>query len=797
MKPLKNKLCLCFSLCRFFFRAGLILTSTLVFSLPNVLADDLKNISDQSIKYSLRLDSNLKLRSESDAVPNYLSGDEIKGQIDDSITVTNNAELRRMGMSLKADSLEYDLVEGRLDAVGNVSLFREGELYIGPKLVLNPATMQGFFEKVSYDFSRINGRGSALKVKFVKHREIILEYATFTTCSAKRPAWEVRSQSILVDDIRSVAETQGSALYWNNSRILPLGDISFSIAGKRKTGLLAPTFSVNSKLGLDLTIPYYWNLAPNKDLTLFPRIVGRRGVQLGAEFRFLNNKQAGELGFQLLPSDRITKKDRWLARISHTFRLSSQKSLGLSAIRVSDNDYFADFGASVLAASQRILPATVQLNGNFKGWQYLTMFQKYQVLQDPGASILPPYEWSPRIRFSKSHILKMNKLDLDTSGVFELTHFTHPSMAEGTRIVGDANFSSPIQISGIRLMPQAGIHFTSYSHSENGSQKLTKNRFGISNSIIGVYANNVGDNTSSYTRILPSISIEASSVLERKTNFTKKNYTHTLEPKLFYAFTPFTDQSSYPVFDSSSITSSLAQLLSENSFFGSDRIADKNHLTAALTSRLVEESGYERLRVSVAQRYYFDQQRVVLPGQPVRSDNESDLFFEAALKATKDISVTALGQYTRKLALWQSQIIGLRYSPTAGKSFSFDYRFTRDSVDSADFAFQSPISKNWYAVGRYNYSFQRRSEASGNQPPGLVEALFGLEYDGGCWVSRFVAQKYVTGASQSTNALFFQIELNGIARVGADPLSALKRGIPNYKMINYLTPLPATFENFQ
>ena len=133
----------------------------------------------------------------------------------------------------------------------------------------------------------------------------------------------------------------------------------------------------------------------------------------------------------------------------------------------------------------------------------------------------------------------------------------------------------------------------------------------------------------------------------------------------------------------------------------------------------------------------------------------------------------------------------------AGNSFSFDYRFTRKSVDTADFAFQTPFGKSWYAVGRYNYSFQGRSEASGNQPPGLVEALLGVEYDGGCWVSRIVAQRYVTGATQATDALFFQIELNGIARVGADPLNALKRGIPNYRRINQLTPPPSSFDNFQ
>ena len=774
-----------------------ILLIIFVFVTNYVYAGEKKNIYNDEIFLGLKLDPRLNLEKKSNSGPSYLSGEEIQGQIDDFIVVKKNAQLRRMGLSLKADTLKYNLVQGELDAIGEVALFREGELYLGKRLVLNPATMQGFFEKVSYDFSRINGRGFAKKVKFIQHREIVLEEATFTTCSVNRPAWEVRSESILVDDIRSVAETENSALYWNKSKLLPLGNISFSISNKRKTGLLAPTFSINSKLGLDLTIPYYLNLAPNRDLTLFPRLVGKRGVKLGSEFRFLTSKQVGEFGVQFLPKDRITHQDRWLARISHTYRLSSTHALGMNAIRVSDNDYFADFGSSVLAASQRILPATFQANGIYSGWKYQTMFQRYQVLQDPGAPILPPYEWSPRIRLTKNKIKNLLDFDFDTTDSVELTHFTHPSMAEGTRFVAESNFSSPIQLGGLRLLPRAGVNFTSYSHSKDGSQELTRSRFGIEKSLMGVYANNVGKTTSSYTRVLPSMSMEISSVLERKTFFRNKNYIHTVEPKLFYAFTPFVDQSNYPVFDSSSITSSLAQLLSENSFFGSDRIADKNYVTAALTTRFLEGSGTERLRASVAQRYYFDQQRVVLPGQPVRSDNESDLFFETALRATKDISLTALGQYTVKLALWQSQIVGLRYTPKPGKAFSFDYRFTRNSVDSADFAFQSPILKNWYAIGRYNYSFQRRSEASGNQPPGLVEALVGLEYDGGCWVSRFVAQRYVTGASQSTNALFFQIELNGIARVGADPLNALRRGIPNYKMINHLTPLPSTFENFQ
>jgi LPS-assembly protein len=525
-----------------------------------------KVISDDQI--DLRFDSDLTLKLESSyAGPSYLLGDFIEGQIDDRITVKNNAQFRKLGMSLKADKLSYNLVESEIEAEGNVTLFREGELYTGPKLFLKPSTMQGYFDEVSYDFTKINGRGKAERVDFVQPSEVVLKNATFTTCSIERPAWELRSSSILVDDIRSVAETKNTSLFWNNSELIPLGDISFSIAGKRKTGLLAPTFSVNSKLGLDLTMPYYFNIAPNRDLTLYPRIVGRRGVQLGADLRFLNQNQMSELGLQLLPSDKITGEDRWLTKLNFNYYLSSTKSFGFNTLRVSDNDYFADFGASVLAASQRILPASLQLNGIYDGWSYKAVFQSYQVLQDPGAPILPPYEWSPKFGISKEKSINLGFYNFDFHSSAEATHFTHPSMAEGTRFVGKSKISTPFQLGGIKLQPTASFHYTSYKKSKNGNRDLTKKRFGLDESLLGVYANNVGLNTGSYNRLIPSVSLEASSILERETRFKKNLFLHTIEPKVFYAFTPFVDQSNFPVFDTSSVTSSLAQLLSETSFF--------------------------------------------------------------------------------------------------------------------------------------------------------------------------------------------------------------------------------------
>lgn len=271
-----------------------------------------------------------------------------------------------------------------------------------------------------------------------------------------------------------------------------------------------------------------------------------------------------------------------------------------------------------------------------------------------------------------------------------------------------------------------------------------------------------------------------------------------LEPTLFYAKTPYRDQSRYPVFDAGAVGVNLSQLLSEMSFTGHDRIADQDQVTSAITTRyLGQQSGEDLFRATLAQTHYLSVQRTTLPGISARTDKESDVFFESAARLTRAWRVDALGQYTRSLSRWQGASVGTIYEPKLGQSVGLSYRFTRDATNTVDLAFQTPIVSNWYAVGRYNHSIQRRRADDNTQQPGLIEALAGVEYDGGCWVARAVLQRFVTGANSRDNAIFLQVELNGIAKVGTDPLAALKRSIPRYRMINQLTPLPAKFDNFQ
>lgn len=733
-------------------------------------------------------------------LPMYLRGQAIGGQLEDQIDLEGDAELRQLGSSLKAQTISFDLVENAIEAAGGVRLYRDGELYTGPALTLKLGTMQGEMREVTYEIAAVNGRGSAERAEFLQPKSSKLSEATYTTCPADRPAWSLAVRSMLVDQIREVADTEGASLMWGGVPLVPLGDISFALSSRRRSGFLPPSYAVSSRLGLEITAPFYWNMAPNRDMTLYPSVIGRRGVQLGTEFRYLEPGYNGTAFVELLPNDRERGESRSLGQINHSHRLPGGLTLGLNATRVSDDDYFADFGGSLLVASQRTLPATLSLSGAASGWSWTGALQEYQLLKDPAAPVLAPYSWMPRVAASRTEravglAALHDDLLVDWSAGVEATRFAHPTLAEGTRLVATSSLSAPSYLGPVAVTPKLNLHATSYSHETDGSNTLTTQKYGVG--ATGSYVNNVGTGES-YNRFVPTTSLDAQMVFERDTQWGSRDMVQTLEPRIFYVYTPYREQSDKPVFDSGVAGVSLAQLFSDNSLTGHDRVVDQDQLTAGVTSRFQDaRTGEERLRGTIAQRFYFDEQRVTFPGQTARTDKESDILAEVGARLGASWRFDALAQYTRKLSLWQAGTASLRYDPKPGTTFSLSYRYTRNSLNSADLAFQTPIAPYWYAVGRYNVSLQKRTSTDTTQQPGLIEALAGVEYDGGCWVARAVVQRYVTGADRRTNAVFLQFELNGIARVGTDPLAELTRSIPNYRYINRLTPPPAKFENYQ
>jgi LPS-assembly protein len=287
--------------------------------------------------------------------------------------------------------------------------------------------------------------------------------------------------------------------------------------------------------------------------------------------------------------------------------------------------------------------------------------------------------------------------------------------------------------------------------------------------------NKLATQSNNALRNLPILSIDSGVALERTGRLAGIEYAQTLEPRLFYVYVPYKDQSLLPNFDSAQADFNFTQMFTENRFFGSDRIGDANQLTAAVTSRwLAQDTGAERLKIIAGQRFNFNNPQVNLV-TPTTSTSKSDILFSASGQMTRAWSLDSELQYDPNQSHVQRYNLATHYRPEAGKTLNVGYRFTRNLLRQVDISTQWPLFGRWHALAKWNYSLQDAR---------ILEAIAGLEYNQSCWTLRLVAQRFATATQQTNTSLFMQLELNDLLRMGSDPLNVLKQSVPGYTKLN-------------
>jgi LPS-assembly protein len=524
--------------------------------------------------------------------------------------------------------------------------------------------------------------------------------------------------------------------------------INFPYANQRKSGLLAPTWGTTSKSGFELLTPFYWNISPNMDATIAARALSKRGVQLQGEFRYLEEDHSGIIAGEYLPSDNMTSKDRYFAKIKHQQIFGNGWSAGVDASTVSDDQYFSDLSTHIITTSKVNLLQQANLNYSGSVWQFGALAQRYQTLDKASY----PYQRLPQVTLNGSKDWDWGTTRIQNQIVqFELDSNATLPVKSGTRFSTYPSVSIPLSRSYGYVTPKIGVNYTSYSLNE------------------------VLDPTYSKTsdRTLPIISLDSGLFFERNTKVVNHNYTQTLEPRLFYVYIPYQDQSHLPVFDSGLMDLNMGTLFTENRYSSIDRINNANQLSYSLTSRMIDaKTGEQRLAATVGQRFYFDDQKVTLPTEATRFGDSSDIIAAATVRLRNKWNIDAAWQYNTDNDETIKANIGTRYNPDPGKILNLSYRFTKDTLEQINISSQWPLGRGYYGLGRINYSIQDNK---------AVEALAGIEYDAGCWQSRFVMQRVQTATAQANYALFFQLELGGIASIGSNPLQLINRNIPGYK----------------
>ena len=542
--------------------------------------------------------------------PLFLTADRIESNAPGIIEASGRVEARQAGQNFFADWMLYDTTLNEVQARGQVRLEQPALLVEGDSLKLNLNDYSGELTQPVYQFTAQPGRGDASRIDFIDKNNYTLQDATYTTCPVDNDDWFLKVRDLDIDKTRNVGTAHNASLHFLGVPILYTPWMNFPLDNARKTGVLAPTIGTTERSGLDILVPYYLNLAPNYDATLYPRLLSKRGIQLGGEFRYLLNDLRGENRLEYLPNDNEVDRSRWSVSLNNTYRLNANTHAGMLFSRVSDDDYFRDLSNLISITSISHLNREAWVSTQHASWNAELRAQSFQTLQDSTAApIAEPYARLPHARLGVAQSLGYG---LEFRLESEATRFAHPTQTEGTRVLAYPTLRLPLTSSFGFLTPQIGWHSSYYALDDSvAEQRITRN--------------------------LPIFSLDSGVYMDRPFRFAGRDYEQTLEPRAYYVFAPYRDQDTIPVFDTTLLDFSYAQMFTENQFIGGDRINDANQLTLAVTSRFIEAaSGLERLQVTLGQRYYFSTQQVTLPGVEPRTTDATDLLLAVSGQITRD-----------------------------------------------------------------------------------------------------------------------------------------------------------------
>lgn len=760
------------------------------------------------LRPSAQLDEQLP-QGQANKLPIFVQGDRMSGRPDLETVIEGDVVLRKAGTVIRADRLEYDQPSDHAKASGNVRINRNGNVFEGPQLELKVDAFEGFVEAPRYHFLKNDGQGEADRAEFIDESHTVIHNATYTTCRRKPgpewlPDWVLRASRISMDSDEDIGIAQGAVLSFKGVPLLPIPAISFPLSDKRKSGLLPPTIGVGADSGLEVTLPYYWNIAPNRDATLTPTIMTRRGVDFGAEFRYLEPSYTGTVRANYMPGDKLTDTDRWGLSFLHKGVVDTAVGpFGVDANinRVSDDTYWRDFtsngaianaiantSASVgVAATPRLLPSSLTATWGLGAFSSAARVLKWQTLQDVTAPIKPPYDRVPQLT-ARYALTNVQGLDWSIDGDF--TQFEADSsrtlQPNAQRAVALLQVSRPWLAPAGFLTPKFQLHATAYQFDRllgNGSQTADS--------------------------VVPTFSLDGGLVFERDAKLFGRNLVQTLEPRAFYVYTPYRNQSAQPNYDTAANDFNFATIFTENAFVGHDKISDNNLLTLGLTTRFLDaETGGQLARFGVAQRLRFDEQRVTLNATDAPAQaGFSDVMLGASVNLTDRWALDSTVQYDGKSDRSIRSTVGARYSPGHYRVVNAAYRLQSDVSEQIDVSWQWPLNNLWgdrgqelgagrgqgegryYGVGRLNYSLNERR---------LVDTILGVEYDAGCWLSRVLLERTQTSSSTAATRVMFQLEFVGFTRlgIGGNPVQSLMQNISRYQNLRDSGGTNSRFSNY-
>ncbi|MGI9234473.1 MAG: LPS-assembly protein LptD [Woeseiaceae bacterium] len=659
-------------------------------------------------------------------------------------TMSGGVLLRKDDKLAGANTARYDPQRQAILLDGDVRYQDPGAQIHGDSAEFAYSTGRIRFEGASFALGGNDARGGADALEINQDGTLILDGVQYTTCPPGSEDWLLHGESIKLDTGEGIGTAKGVKLQFKGVPILYAPYISFPIGDARKSGLLTPEIGSAGRSGNQLRVPYYWNIAPNYDATITPRLLTSRGLQVETQFRYLTPRNDGSITADYLPDDDILDDARHQIRFEHRTLFDSGWRNQIAFREVSDSQYFEDLGGSLSVSSITHLNRNIRFDYYTDRLSLFGQVQDYQTIDD---AILPdeePYRRVPQLLARGFWPMQFVNVGLDG----EIVNFDRDVGVTDWRLNAAPSVKLPIERPGWFITPSVSLDHTRYQ---------------LDGTLTGAEADP--------TRTVPIASLDTGMILERVLNGGGR--VQTIEPRLLYVNIPFRNQDDLPVFDTITPDINLVQLYRENRFLGIDRIGDTEQLSIGVTSRLLDvSSGRELITATVGQTRYFDDRNVVLPGASASTFESSDYIAELRFLLWDNINFDFGHQWgTGEDGTTKSQA-RLQYRPASKKVLNLAYRFRRDSLEQGDLSWSWPVSTQWNFVGRYNFSFRDQE---------VLEQFFGLEYESCCWGLRMVSRRHISTRDGTRDSSFgLQLVLKGMTSVGTAADRLLERGILGY-----------------
>ena len=656
--------------------------------------------------------------------------------------------IQRNKQRLNADKASFNSKKNQVKADGNVILSTDTTSFSSDSIDYDLINERGVFNNAKYQVKGTHTNGRSSRIQQKSRDELELADATYTTCPAPDPSWHIASDNININQATQVGTAKNVTLRVGNVPIFYLPWISFPLnnpfTGKtrRKSGFLLPEIGVTDQSGYEITVPYYFNLAPNYDATVYVTPLSERGLRIKTVGRFMTDKSRGELDYSFIPRDNALNDEyRDYFKLSYQRDMGERRTLTIKGEGVSDNEYLDDLSDSLSISSTSALERTIRYDVGSENWDFSLTALDYQVLDANDQ----PYAKLPELTFNYQSPHQYNGLDMSADA--QLTYFEGSADPTGIRLDVGLKASKRLGNDAWYFKPSLSYQATQYSLQNSGAG-------------------------SSITRGLPTITLDSGLFFERDIN---NKLIQTLEPRLFYTYTPYKDQSNIPIFDTARTDFSTSnQLFEANRFTGKDRIADANQLTLALTSRVQNTStGKELFEASVGQIFYFDDRKVTLPGDNALTDRSSEFAFELSTNLNKHTRFATTAFWDPSTSDWASTEARINYLDNDKRILNLNYQNIPGQVSEIDTSFSLPFTKKWGVIGKLDYDLSNDR---------VLEQLAGIEYKDCCLASRLVARRYLTTDNVSyDDALFFEFSLKDLGSINTGVNAILKENIYGYE----------------